>query len=284
MTTFKLKWDRWSLELGPRTLLMGVVNITPDSFSDSGRFYDSKKAIAHGLELVKAGADIIDIGGESTRPGAEPVSLDEELERIIPVIEGLNGQINVPISVDTYKSEVAKEALKAGASMLNDISAGRFDPEMVRLAAKENVPLILMHMKGQPRTMQENPIYRNLMAEVKSFLSEAADKAEKAGVAREMIIIDPGVGFGKTFDHNLVLLNRLEEFAALNRPLLVGPSRKAFLGQILGGAPPEERETATVAAAVLASYKGAHIIRVHKVEPSKEALAVVQAVRREHTA
>ncbi len=284
MTTFKLKWDQWSLELGPRTLLMGVINITPDSFSDSGRFYDSKKAIAHGLELVRAGADIIDIGGESTRPGAEAVSRDEELERIIPVIKGLTGQINVPISVDTYKSGVAKEALKAGASILNDISAGRFDPEMVRLAAKDKCPLILMHMKGQPRTMQENPHYRDLMADVKSFLSQAAEKAERAGVAREMIIIDPGLGFGKTFDHNLILMNRLEEFAALNRPLLVGPSRKAFLGRILGGVPPEDRETATVAAAVLAAYKGAHIIRVHKVEPSKGALAVVQAVRREHIA
>ncbi|MBW2622602.1 MAG: dihydropteroate synthase, partial [Deltaproteobacteria bacterium] len=204
---------------------MGVVNITPDSFSDGGRFHDSKKAVAHGLELVKAGADIIDVGGESTRPSANAVSRDEELERIIPVIEGLFGQVNVPISVDTYKSEVAKEALKAGASIINDISAGRFDPELVRLAAKEEVPLILMHMKGQPRTMQENPTYRDLLAEVKSFLSEAAESAEKAGVPRERIIIDPGIGFGKTFDHNLILLNRLEEFAALNRPLLVGPSR-----------------------------------------------------------
>lgn len=261
---------------------MGVVNITPDSFSDGGRFYDSKSAIAHGLELAKAGADIIDVGGESTRPGADPVSPDEELERILPVIEGLAGQVNVPISVDTYKSMVAREALKAGASILNDISAGRFDPELVRLAAREEVPLILMHMKGQPRTMQKNPTYQNLIAEVKSFLSEAAESAEKAGVPREKIIIDPGLGFGKTFDHNLVLLNRLEEFTALNRPLLIGPSRKAFLGRILDGAPPEERETATVAAVVLAACKGAHIIRVHKIRPSKEALAVVEAVKREY--
>ena len=281
MTSFQLKWGRRSLELGPHTLLMGVVNITPDSFSDGGRFHDSLKAMAHGLELVEAGADIIDVGGESTRPGADPVSRDEELERVIPVIEGLAGQVDVPISVDTCKSEVAKEALKAGASIINDISAGRFDPELVRLAAKEEVPLILMHMKGQPRTMQKNPTYRDLIAEVKSFLSEAAESAEKAGVPREMIIIDPGIGFGKTFVHNLILLNRLEEFAALNRPLLVGPSRKAFLGRILGGAPPEERETATVAAGALAAYKGAHIIRVHKIEPSKEALAVVDAIKRE---
>ncbi|MBW2060140.1 MAG: dihydropteroate synthase [Deltaproteobacteria bacterium] len=260
---------------------MGVINVTPDSFSDGKDFYAQDSAVAHGLHLVEAGADILDIGGESTRPGARSVSQEEELRRVIPVIESLVRQVTVPLSIDTCKSGVAKAALQAGASMINDISAGRLDPELILVASRAGVPLILMHMQGEPRTMQDNPTYQDLMGEVKSFLVEAAERAENMGLAREMIIIDPGIGFGKTFNHNLTLINRLEEFIALGRPVMVGPSRKAFLGQILGGALPKERDVASAAVIALAAYKGAHILRVHNIDLTRQTLAVVKAVKHE---
>ena len=279
-----LKWDRWRLDLERRPYIMGVVNVTPDSFSDGGDFFDAETAIRQGLALVKDGADILDIGGESVRPGSDPISEALEKERVLPVITALVGRVEVPISIDTCKAGVAEAALAAGASMINDISAGRFDPEVLRVAARAHVPLALMHMKGRPRTMQDNPVYQDLIGEISSFLEEAAARAEAAGVRPEHIIIDPGIGFGKTFDHNLVLINRLEELLALGRPLLLGPSRKAFLGAILNGAPPKERDVATAAILGLAAYKGAHILRTHNVDLARQALLVAAAVKRERVA
>jgi len=276
-----LKWDRWRLDLERRPYIMGVVNVTPDSFSDGGDFFDAETAIRQGLALVKDGADILDIGGESVRPGSDPISEALEKERVLPVITALVGRVEVPISIDTCKAGVADAALATGASMINDISAGRFDPEVLRVAGRADVPLVLMHMKGRPRTMQDNPVYQDLIGEIASFLEEAAARAEAAGVRPEHIIIDPGIGFGKTFDHNLVLINRLEELLALGRPLLLGPSRKAFLGAILNGAPPKERDVATAAILGLAAYKGAHILRTHNVDLARQALLVAAAVKRE---
>lgn len=276
-----LKWDRWRLDLERRPYIMGVVNVTPDSFSDGGDFFDAETAIRQGLALVKDGADILDIGGESVRPGSDPISEALEKERVLPVITALVGRVEVPISIDTCKAGVAEAALATGASMINDISAGRFDPEVLRVAGRADVPLVLMHMKGRPRTMQDNPVYQDLIGEISSFLEEAAARAEAAGVRPEHIIIDPGIGFGKTFDHNLVLINRLEELLALGRPLLLGPSRKAFLGAILNGAPPKERDVATAAILGLAAYKGAHILRTHNVDLARQALLVAAAVKRE---
>jgi len=282
MANLRLEWGRWRLDLGTRPHLMGVINVTPDSFSDGGDFYSCESAVEQGLRLVAEGADILDIGGESTRPGAELLSLKDELARVLPVIEALSEKVDLPLSIDTYKSKVAEAALKAGAAMINDISAGRFDYKILHLAAEVGVPLILMHMQGEPRHMQNNPTYGDLMGEIKYFLAQAVQRAEKAGVAGEKIIIDPGIGFGKTFDHNLTLINRLKELTELGRPIMIGPSRKAFLGHILGGAPPKERDSATAAAVTLAVYNGADIVRVHNVGLAKQALAVVQAVMNEH--
>jgi dihydropteroate synthase len=261
---------------------MGVVNVTPDSFSDGGDFFGADEAIAQGLALAEAGADILDVGGESTRPGSQPVGAREEIDRVVPVIEALAAAIEAPISIDTTKSAVAAAALEAGASIINDVAAGRFDPAIFETAARADAPLILMHMKGKPRDMQKNPVYQDLMSEIGGFLVEAAARAEAAGVNPGRIILDPGIGFGKTFDHNLIIINRLRELTALGRPLLVGLSRKAFLGHILGGAPPKERDTATAAAVALAAYNGADILRVHDVSMARQALAVAGAVMREH--
>jgi dihydropteroate synthase len=279
MTGFILEWGRWSLDLSARPHIMGVINVTPDSFSDGGDFFSPEQAVAQGLAL--AGADILDVGGESTRPGSEAASEAEELGRVVPVITALARNTDLPISIDTCKSSVAVAAVKAGASIINDVSAGRFDPEILQAAADFGLPLILMHMKGEPRNMQDNPVYEDLIGEIKTFLHEAAERAALAGVDRNKIILDPGIGFGKTFDHNLILINRLKELSELGRPLLVGPSRKAFLGAILGGAPPKEREVATLAVISLAAYNGAHILRVHNVETARQALAVTASVMRE---
>ena len=277
-----MQWDRWTLDLETRPQVMGIINVTPDSFSDGGDFFSPQAAIEQGLRLVEAGADLLDVGGESTRPGAERVSEAEELDRVVRVVDGLVGRVDVPISVDTYKSGVARAALAAGAAMINDISAGRFDQALLEVTAAAGVPLILMHMKGEPHNMQKNPVYGDLVGEVGDFLREAVDRAVAAGVKREMIILDPGIGFGKTFDHNLILINRLKELARLGRPLLVGPSRKAFLGHILGGVPPKERDVATAAAVTLSAYNGAHILRVHDARLAREVLAVTSAVMGEH--
>jgi dihydropteroate synthase len=282
MTTRCLAWDRWTFDFDQRPHIMAVLNITPDSFSDGGEHFDENEAVAHGFSLALAGADVLDIGGESTRPGAQEVNEAEEIRRVAPVIRALADRVRIPISIDTYKASVAKAAIDAGARIINDISAGRFDPDILGVAAEADVPLILMHMKGQPRTMQQNPEYADVVAEVRDFLAEAAARAEAAGVRPEKIVLDPGIGFGKTFDHNLILINRLRALTALGYPILVGASRKAFLGHILGGTPPKGRETASAAAAALAAYNGADILRVHDVRRTWEALAVAHAVKREH--
>ncbi len=279
---FKLEWGQWSLDIAARPHIMGIINITPDSFSDGGDFLGVDLAVQQGLRLVEAGADILDVGGESTRPGAAQVGEQEEMDRVVPLIEALAARVPVPISVDTYKSRVAEEALRAGAAMVNDISAGRFEPQIFEVSAAAGVPLILMHMQGEPRNMQQNPVYHDLMGEIRDFLREAMEKAEAAGVPEKMIILDPGLGFGKTFDHNLALINRLKELADLGRPLLLGPSRKAFLGRILGGVPPKERDAATATVTALCAYNGAHILRVHNVDMARQALTVVGAVMHEH--
>jgi dihydropteroate synthase len=282
MTGSAMEWGRWSMDFSGRPLIMGVINVTPDSFSDGGDFLSAKRAIDQGLQLVEQGADILDVGGESTRPGAAEVGEAEELDRVLPVIEALAANASVPISIDTYKAEVAEAALEAGAAIINDISGGRLDLNIFNVAARTGVPIILMHMKGEPRTMQQNPVYDDLMGEIKAFLADAASQAETAGVRPDRIILDPGIGFGKTFDHNLILLNRLREFQELGRPILLGPSRKAFLGQILGGAAPKDRDVATAAAVTLAAYNGAAILRVHNVDLARQVLAVAAAVLREH--
>lgn len=281
MTGFKLEWGRWFLDLSVRPHIMGIINVTPDSFSDGGDFISPQRAVVQGLALAEAGADILDVGGESTRPGADTVTEEEERDRVLPVIEALAREIDLPISIDTYKSSVARAAVEAGASIINDVSAGRFDPDIFDVAARSGLPIILMHMKGEPRNMQKNPVYEDLIGEIRTFLAQAAKQAVQAGVARDKVILDPGVGFGKTFEHNLVLINRLQELDDLQMPLLVGPSRKAFLGAILGGAPPKARDVATQALVSLAAYKGAHILRVHNVEMARQALAVTASIMKE---
>lgn len=261
-----------------RTALMGIVNVTPDSFSDGGRYFEPAQAISHGVKLVEEGADIIDVGGESTRPGARPVSGRQEIERVIPVIRGLRRELSAPISVDTYKADVARAALDAGADMVNDISALRFDRAMAPLIAAEKVPVVLMHMLGTPRTMQQRPHYRDVVEEVKEFLRDRIRFAVQAGVDLERIIIDPGIGFGKELEHNLALLRALPALADLGRPVLVGPSRKTFIGKILDVGP-EERLEGSLAAAVAAVLGGASVIRTHDVKEARRAIRVADAMR-----
>ena len=260
-------------ELGPQ--VMGVVNVTPDSFSDGGEFFDAERAIAHGRELADEGADILDIGGESTRPGAEAVDAEEETARVAPVIEALAAD-GARVSVDTSKPEVAARALDAGAEIVNDVTA-LGDPEMAALVADRGAELVLMHMQGSPRTMQENPTYDDVVDDVRAFLAERVERAVDAGVQEERIWIDPGIGFGKTVDHNLELLRRLRELTDLGRPIMVGTSRKSFIGK-LTGAPVDQRLGGTIATCVLAVANGAAGVRVHDVRPVREALAVAAAI------
>jgi dihydropteroate synthase len=257
---------------------MGILNVTPDSFSDGGRFLDTGAALAHALSLVSEGADIIDIGGESTRPGAERVSLDDELARVIPVIEKLRAVSNTPISVDTYKSKVARAAIDKGADLINDISGLRFDPEMAETAASLNVPVVVMHMKGEPMSMQASPVYENLVEEIYRYFEESIGIAEKVGIRRDKIIIDPGIGFGKTFPHNFSILRNINRFSELGLPILVGVSRKSFLGS-LSDTDVDDRLEESLAAAVIAVSSGAHFIRVHDVAATKRALRLCDAVR-----
>ncbi len=268
------------ITFGPRTWIMGVINITPDSFSDGGRYFDKDKALERGLQLVEEGSDIIDIGGESTRPGSEPISPEEEIGRVVPLITALRKRTDTLISIDTTKSEVAQAALDAGADIINDISALRFDPRMAPLVAEEDVPVILMHMKGTPKTMQVNPTYEDVLLEVKAFLEESIDKAQASGIKKEKIIIDPGIGFGKRLKDNLVLINNLHMLEELERPILIGVSRKSFIGSILDS-PPEERLEGTIASAVLSVIHGAHILRIHDVSSVKKAVRVAEAIMRE---
>lgn len=254
--------------------IMGILNVTPDSFSDGGLFADPARAVERALQMEAEGADIIDIGGESTRPGAEPVSVEEEKRRVLPVIQGIRRRSNISISIDTMKASVAAEALEAGAKIINDVSAGRFDPEMLPLAARAQVPICLMHMKGEPRTMQQNPYYDDVVAEVKGFLRERIAAARAVGVDQKNIWIDPGIGFGKRLEDNLALLKNLDQFAELGCPILIGPSRKSFIGQ-LTGAPVEARLPGTLASLAIAVQKGAQILRVHDVAAVRQFLVAL---------
>jgi dihydropteroate synthase len=256
---------------------VGVVNVTPDSFFDGGLYFEPARAIERALALAAEGADIVDIGGESSRPGSSPISANEEKRRILPVVEVMKQRPGVLVSVDTTKAEVAEAALAAGADIINDISAGRFDPRMLPLAAESGAALVLMHMKGTPRTMQIAPHYDDLLGEVKAFLRERLEAAESCGLARERILLDPGIGFGKTFEHNLALLNNLGAFAELGRPLVVGISRKSFIGKILN-LEANERLEGTIAAAVVSVMRGASLLRVHDLQAVKRAVTVAEAV------
>ncbi len=274
-----LRWrcrDRW-IDLAARVQVMGVVNVTPDSFSDGGRFDTTEAAVHQALRLDEQGADILDIGGESSRPGAQAVSVDEELRRVLPVLEQLAGRTRALLSVDTTKSAVARAAVQAGAAILNDISAGRFDPDLPAVAAETGAGLVLMHMQGEPRTMQVAPHYEDVVREVRAELTLRTEAARRCGVAEEQVVWDPGIGFGKTLDHNLTLLRRLPELAEGGRPLLVGLSRKSFLGA-LTGLPVEDRLAPSLAALLLAVQRGARIVRVHDVKESCAALRVLARV------
>lgn len=272
-------------DAGTEFLVMGVVNVTPDSFSDGGQYLDPQAAVAHGLGLETEGAAILDVGGESTRPGALPVALDEELRRILPVLERLAAaEVDAILSVDTSKAQVAERALQAGATFVNDVTALRGDPGMASVVAAAGVDCCLMHMLGDPRTMQHDPRYRDVVDDVKGFLEERVEFAISQGIAVERIVLDPGIGFGKTLAHNLELLRRVDELVALGRPILVGSSRKSFIGELTGRAV-DERAAGTIATNVLAYAGGARIFRVHDVAPVYDALTVAAAtVRRRWTA
>jgi dihydropteroate synthase len=257
--------------------LMGIVNVTPDSFSDGGEFLDAERAIAHGRELAAQGADVLDVGGESTRPGAEAVDAAEELRRVGPVVEALAGDGGATVSIDTSKVAVAEAALDAGAVMVNDVTAFRAEPELAGLCAERGCGVVLMHMLGDPRTMQEDPTYEDVVDDVKAFLAERIEFATSAGVAEERIWIDPGIGFGKTVEHNLELHRRLRELGELGRPIAFGSSRKSFIGK-LTGAPVDQRLGGTIASNVIAYANGAAMLRVHDVGPMREALTVAEAI------
>jgi dihydropteroate synthase len=278
-THFTLRVRKGPLPLGKKTLLMGVLNVTPDSFSDGGLFLDKEKALARGLEMVEEGADLIDIGGESTRPGTKPLGEEEELRRVLPVIESLARRINVPISIDTYKAGVARGAIQAGAEIVNDISGLQFDPGLAEVAARHKVPLVLMHIRGTPETMQKDLRYNSLFSEILLSLRTSIEKAEAAGVDPGQIVIDPGIGFGKNLEQNLLILKHLSEFRILGRPLLLGTSRKSFIGKILGTPDSSERLEGTLASIAIGILNGAHIIRCHDVPQAKKAMAVADAIR-----
>ena len=274
---FDLCCNNTVLHLSRRTHVMGILNVTPDSFSDGGRFLRLDDALRRAEEMVAEGADLIDIGGESSRPGSAPVALDEELHRVIPVVEALAGRISVPLSVDTYKAEVARRALDAGAALVNDISAMRFDPAMKELIAERGVPVILMHMRGTPRDMQISPFYEDVIGEIGVFLRERIAEAVSAGIAQSSIVVDPGIGFGKRVADNLEIVRRLDAFHALGCPILLGPSRKSFIGKVLD-VPSEERLEGTAAVVALSVLRGAHLIRVHDVRQMVRVARMVEAI------
>jgi dihydropteroate synthase len=259
-----------------RARVMGVVNVTPDSFSDGGEFLDPERAIAHGRELAAEGADILDVGGESTRPGAGAVGAEVELGRVAPVVEEL-GRSEVPVSIDTSKRSVAEAALDVGAAIVNDVTALRAEPELAALCGERDCKVVLMHMLGEPRTMQEDPTYDDVVDDVKAFLAERIEFATAEGIEEERIWVDPGIGFGKTVEHNLELLRRLGELAELGRPIVVGTSRKSFIDK-LSGAPVDRRLGGTIASSVVALASGAEVLRVHDVGPVREALTVAEAI------
>jgi len=263
---------------GNSALVMGVLNVTPDSFSDGGSFFDKDTALRRAVEMAGEGADIIDVGGESTRPGAKEVRCDEEIRRVIPVIEELAGRVNAAISIDTRKSKVAEAALKAGASVINDVSGLRHDKDMAAVAAKYGAGMILMHMKGLPENMQDSCEYSDLIGEIKENLRISANEAFKAGVKKSFVAIDPGIGFGKTVEQNLEILNRLDEFRDLGLPICIGTSRKSFIGKLLGSQATDDRLAGTIAACVAALIKGARILRVHDVKAIKDAVTITEKI------
>jgi dihydropteroate synthase len=270
------------LDLRSRVLIAGIVNVTPDSFSDGGRYLDPEAAVDHAAAMVEQGADLIDIGGESSRPGSEPVGTDEELRRVMPVVRAVCRKVPVPVSVDTIKAAVARQALDAGAVIVNDISALRFDPEMAQVVARAGAGLVLMHMQGTPKTMQQAPSYRDVVAEVRDFFRERLAAAARAGIAAEQILLDPGIGFGKNLEHNLKLIDRLDRFVELGRPLMIGPSRKAFIGQVLERAV-SERLMGTAAVVAVALLRGARVVRVHDVAPIRDVVRMVEAIIKSRT-
>jgi dihydropteroate synthase len=272
-----LEWPSGRLNFSSGCLVMGILNITPDSFSDGGRFFDTEEAIKHGLQMASEGAAIIDIGAESTRPGSMPVPADEQIRRVISPIKQLLQHTKIPLSIDTSRFEVAKAALGAGVSIINDITA-LADDAMAKLVAEADVPVILMHMQGTPTTMQKEPAYDNVVKEVKEFLLGRAQKAQAFGIAKEKIFIDPGIGFGKTIDHNLLLLKHIDEFVATGYRVLVGVSRKRFIGQITGKENPADRVFGTAATTALAAAAGVSIVRVHDVAPSADVIKVTDRI------
>jgi len=272
-----IEWPMGRLDFSAGCVVMGVLNVTPDSFSDGGQFLDSGRAVERGLQMAADGAVIIDIGGESTRPGSAPVSDDEQIGRVVPVIKALCKKIDVPISIDTYKLEVAKAALEAGAGMINDITA-LSDERMAELAAKHDVPVVLMHMQGTPATMQIEPKYEDVVSEVLEFLLERAKRAEGFGIAKNMIFIDPGIGFGKTLEHNLLLLRDIDKFVAAGYRVLVGTSRKSFIAKLTGKEKPGERIFGTAATVALCAATGVSIVRVHDVAEMVDVVRVTNGI------
>ncbi len=275
---FRLRLPSRALVLGERTLVMGVLNVTPDSFSDGGLYLEPERAVERALEIERAGADLLDIGGESTRPGSEGISAEEELARVLPVLDRLRGRLKIPISIDTQKATVAEMAVEAGAELVNDVTALRTDPDLAEVVRRHRLPLILMHMRGVPRTMQKRPFARNVLRDVGSGLRAAVARARKAGIEKSQILLDPGIGFGKSFEQNCELLMRLQELARLGYPLVVGTSRKSFLGHALGGAPPEERLWGTAATVTASILAGAHVVRVHDVAEMAQVARVADAL------
>jgi len=277
-TGFVIPTAKGELVMKARPLLMGVINVTPDSFYDGGRFAETGAAADQAFKLAAEGADLIDIGGESTRPGADPLPVAEELRRVVPVIEAVAGKVSVPLSIDTRKSEVARQALAAGASILNDVSALGYDPDLAKAAAAAKAPLILMHIQGTPKDMQANPHYEDLFGEVITFLSERIERAKAAGVSEDLILVDPGIGFGKTADHNLELIRDLWRLRSLGRPIVLGHSNKSFIGKVLK-VEKDDRAEGSAAAAVAGVLSGAHILRVHDVKYHRRFVEMAAAIR-----
>jgi dihydropteroate synthase len=272
-----LRTSQRDITFAKKTLIMGILNVTPDSFSDGGKYLQTDAAIEHALEMAAEGADIIDIGGESSRPGAQPVSTAEELRRIIPIIDGIRGKVNVPVSVDTTKAQVAQKAVEAGAEIINDISSMTSDPQMAAVVAETKAAVVFMHMKGVPETMQAAPVYHDLWGEITDYLAGRIHEALSFGIQKEKIIVDPGIGFGKTIDHNLDIIRYLTELKIWGRPVLVGVSRKSFIGGLTNTGPDERKEGA-IAAMTAAIMNGAHMVRVHEVPQMKKAIAVADAI------
>ena len=278
----KLKWRNFDFDFSQKTYIMGILNVTPDSFSDGGQFFNKDRAVEQAFRMIEDGADIIDVGGESTRPGAAEVSVKEEIKRVVPIIKAITKQASVPVSIDTYKASVADAAVSAGASMINDISGLRFDPEMPDLAAKSKVPVVIMHIQGTPKNMQRHPYYKALIPEIMDYLREGISIARRSGISDEKIIIDPGIGFGKTVAHNLEIINRLNEFSGFEKPILLGHSRKSFIGSILDDAPVTDRLEGTAAAAAIGIFNGANIIRVHDIKEMARVARIADEIKRTH--